>query len=125
MIRLHRLEFLVGVRYAVATVGLHEILPEPEAAAVATFGIVNNLAAPTLDHTCQHVGVLRAAHAFVREHLRVVATYMLHDSERLARLAVDEQVLGFLTNLLAPMENQVAGVSDILGFVELALAGFP
>ena len=122
---LHGFKFLPGIGDTVAPVGLHVVLPETIAAAVAPLRVVHHLSAPALYHAGQHVGVLCTAHTLAGEHLRVVASDVLHDFQRFARLLVDEVVFGLGGNLVAPMVDEVTGMGQVFGLVEFAPAGFP
>ena len=74
----HAFELLMRIGDRVAAVGLHQVVAEPETAAVAPLGVIDALAAPRLDHAGQHVGELRAADARLGEDLGIVAADVLH-----------------------------------------------
>ena len=125
MVRLHGLEFLVGVGEGISPVGLDVVLPEAVAAAVAAFGIVDDAAAPGLHHAAQHVGVLGSSYSLRGEHLGIVAAYVFDDLQRFAGLPVDEAVGGLFRDEVPVLVYQVACVCDVSGFLEFPAAGFP
>ena len=57
LVGLHRLEFLLGIGNTIAAVFLHQILTEAEAAAVASFGIIDHFTAPRFN-PAKTVGVI-------------------------------------------------------------------
>ena len=125
VVRLHGLEFLVGVGKGIAAVGLDVVLPETVAAAVAAFGVVDDAASPGFHHAAQHVGVFGSAYPLGREHLGVVAAYVLDDLQRFAGPLVDEAVGGLFRDEVPVFVYQVACVCDISGLLEFPAAGFP
>ena len=116
----HAFELLVRIGNRVAAVGLHQIVAEAEAAAVAPLGIVDALAAPRLDHAGQHVGELRAADARLGENLGIVAADVLDHAQRFARHGIDQTAVGAGGNLVAEVEDDVRGVGQALRLAEFA-----
>ena len=67
--RFHAFELLVGVGQRISPVPFDEILPEPEAAAMASFRIIHDLSTPGLDHSDKDVWIFSTAYSFGRKHL--------------------------------------------------------
>ena len=123
LVGLHRFKFLLGVGYGVSAVFLNQILAESESAAVTALGVIDNLTAPGLYHAGQYVGEFGLTYALVGEYLGIVATYVLHNLKRLAGETVDQTVFHLLGQLVAEVVYHVRRVSNVLGYVELSLAG--
>ena len=111
----HALQFLVRVGDRIAAVGLHEVVAEPESAAMAAFGIVDALAAPRLDHAGQHIGEFRSSDPGFRKYLGVMAADVLDDLQRFARRG----------DLFAEMEHDIRRVGQARGLLELAPGRLP
>ena len=122
LIRLHRLEFFIGVRLRIATVCLHEILTESESAAMTALRVIDNFATPSLNHSNEHVRIFRATEAFRWEHLRIVASDMLNALQRLAGLDIHERELHLFGNIKPEFIYKVTCMSEIFRLCELFLA---
>lgn len=125
LVGFHRLELLLRVGDAVASIFLHKVLSETEAAAVSAFWIVDYLAAPCFYHSRKHIGKLGLAHSVMRKDLGIMAADMLHHAEWPARETVDELVLHARLKVKTELVDDVARVNDVVGHFELTLAGSP
>ena len=90
-----------------------------------SFRIINDFAAPCLDHSDQDIRIFRAADSLGREHLRIVASDVFHHAERPARMDSDKLMLGLRGDEVAVFVDEVAGVDEDLRLRELQLARFP
>ena len=108
----------------ITAVGLHQVVAEPEPAAMPPLGVVHAFAAPRLDHAGQHIGEFRTADARLGEYLGVVTTDMLHHAQRLSGLDVYQFMPCPGGDLLAEMENDVRGMRQARRLAELAPRGF-
>ena len=125
LVRFHRLEFLLGIGDGVAAVFLNKILTETKTAAMATLGIVDDLAAPSLNHAGQDVWKLGFADTSLGKNLGIVATYVLDDTQGLARETVDELIFHLGLEVEAELEDEIGGVDKVFGGSELTFGGIP
>ena len=125
MERFHGLELLVGIGQGIASVGLDQILPETEAAAVSAFRIVHHAASQGLYKPGQDTRVFGTADRLGGEDLGVVAAYVLDYFQRLPGMYVYQRIPGLLRYQEAVVVHHVAGVHQEVRLGKLPFTGFP
>ena len=101
------------------------VLPEAVSAAMSPFRIVYDIAAPGFYHAAEHIWIFSSAYSLGREHLGVVASYMLDYLQRLACVPVDEAVFRFFGYEIPILIYEVACVGDIFRLLEFSAACLP
>ncbi len=99
----------------VAAIGTNRALPEPHAAAVTPLRVVHGLAAPGANQPGQHVARFRSTNRLLGENLGVVASNMIHDTQRSSGVVIDQPIPQLLRQSLAIAIHDVARMNHMFG----------